>query len=183
MEERLAALKDGREVTLRSLAVDDKERLLTMFSSMSESALRWGMPPYTRDRIERWFAGIQDMIGVVALDGDRIVGGSMIFRQASPRRKSIGDLIIYLHQGFHGVGLGTAITKQILALAQEQGMHRIGLEVVEDNKVAVHLYSKFGFKTEGKLKDSYFGGDNRYHNTLIMGKILRQYQTVSITES
>jgi len=173
VEERAAILKDGREVRLRSLAVDDKERLLTMFSSMSESALRWGMPPYTRERIERWFAGIQDMFGVVALNSDRIVGYSSIYRQPYPRRKGIGDLGIYLHQDFHGVGLGTAITEQMLALAEEQGMHRISLEVVEDNKVAVLLYSKFGFKTEGKLRDSYFGGDNRYHNTLIMGKILR----------
>jgi putative acetyltransferase len=173
MDEHIVALKDGREVRLRLAAADDKERLLTMFSTMSESALRWGMPPYTRDRIERWFASPQDMIGLAALDGDRIVGWCSTYKQPHPRRKGIGDLGIYLHQDFHGVGLGTAMTKQILALAEEQGMHRISLEVIEDNKVGVHLYSKLGFKTEGKLRDSYFGGDNRYHSSLIMGKILR----------
>jgi hypothetical protein len=38
-------LKDGREVTVRSLALDDKERLVEMFASLSDEALKWGLPP------------------------------------------------------------------------------------------------------------------------------------------
>jgi len=172
MEERVVTLKDDRKVRLRLATADDKERLFVMFSTMSESALRWGMPPYTRERIERWFASPQDMIALTALDGDPVVGWSSIYKQPHPRRKGIGDLGIYLHQDFHGVGLGTIMTKQILALAEKQGMHRISLEVVEDNKVAVQLYKKAGFRIDGELKDAYFGADGRYHDSLIMGKIL-----------
>jgi putative acetyltransferase len=173
MDELMVALKDGRQVGLRPAVADDKERLLTMFSTMSESALKWGMPPYTRERIDRWFASPQDMIGLAAVDGDRIVGWCSIYKQPHPRRKGIGDLGIYLHQDFHGAGLGTAMTMQVLALAEEQGMHRISLEVVEDNKIAVRLYRKAGFRVDGKLRDSYFGDDGRYHDSLIMSKILR----------
>jgi RimJ/RimL family protein N-acetyltransferase len=172
MDELVVALKDGREATLRSPIADDKERLFVMFSTMSESALKWGMPPYTRERIERWFAAPQDMIGIAALDGDRAVGWCSIYKQPHPRRKGIGDLGIYLHQDFQGVGLGTAMTKQVLALAKEQGMHRIGLEVVADNKAAIVLYKKAGFRTDGKLGDAYFGDDNQYHDSLIMSRIL-----------
>lgn len=172
MDEQTVALGNGREARVRLVAVEDEEQLLAMFSSMSESALRWGMPPYTRDRIERWFAAFQDMIGLVALHSDRIVGWCSVYKQPHPRRKGIGDLGIYLHQDFQGIGLGTIMTKQILALAEEQGMHRIGFEVVEDNKAALRLYKRSGFKIEGRLKDSYFGGDNRYHNSLLMGKLL-----------
>lgn len=173
MDERTVPLKDSREIILRPVTVDDKERLLTMFSTMSEAAVRWGMPPYTRDRIERWFASPQDMIGLVALCGDRVVGWCSIYKQPHPRRKGIGELGIFLHQDFHGVGLGTAMTKQALLLAEQQGMHRVSLEVVEDNRVAVRLYRKFGFKTEGKLRDAYLGDDSHYHNSLLMGKILQ----------
>jgi putative acetyltransferase len=172
MDERIVALKDGREVRLRLATADDKERLLTMFSTMSDSALRWGMPPYTRERIERWFASPQDMIALVALDGDRVVGWCSMYKQPHPRRKGIGDLGIYLHQDFHGVGLGTIMTEQALTLAEQQGMHRISLEVIQDNKVAVRLYKKAGFRTEGKLRDAYFGDDARYHDSFIMSRIL-----------
>jgi len=173
MEEQTAALKDGREVKIRLVAVEDKEQLLAMFSSMSESAVRWGMPPYTRDRIERWFAAFKDMIGLVALHSDRIVGWCSIYMQPHPRRKGIGELGIYLHQDFHGVGLGTTMTDLVLELAKQQSMHRIYLEVVEDNKPAVRLYVRSGFSAEGRLRDAYFGDDDQYHNTIIMAKLLK----------
>jgi hypothetical protein len=45
-------LKDGREVTLRCLTADDKERFFGMFSSMSEKALEWSMAPNVIEDIE-----------------------------------------------------------------------------------------------------------------------------------
>lgn len=60
-----------------------------------------------------------------------------------------------------------------LSIAKNQGYHRIGLHVVEDNIAAVNLYKKLGFIIEGVLKDAYFGADEEYHNMLVMGKILR----------
>jgi hypothetical protein len=46
-----ANLKDGREVMLRFLKADDKEKLFRMFSSMSEEALEWSMAPYAIENI------------------------------------------------------------------------------------------------------------------------------------
>jgi RimJ/RimL family protein N-acetyltransferase len=87
--------------------------------------------------------------------------------------RATGDLLIYLHQDFHKVGLGTALLTQLLKLARKEGLHRIGLHVVVDNKCAVHLYEKFEFKVEGVLRDSYFGEDGKYHDELSMGLILQ----------
>jgi len=52
-------------------------------------------------------------------------------------------------------------------------MHKLELYVVEDNKVAVALYKKFGFKIEGISKDSFFGSDGKYHNMIHMGLLLK----------
>jgi len=81
-------------------------------------------------------------------------------------------LVMYLHQDYHNVGLGTAMMNRILELARKEGMHRIGLHVIADNMRAVHLYEKSGFKVEGVLKASYFGADGKYHDELAMGPIL-----------
>lgn len=162
-------LKDGREVALRFLTLDDKEKLVEMFAFMSDEALRWGMPPYTRERIERWMGNIQSLIALVAEYNDRIVGYASIYKLPHPRRKGIGDMGIYLHQEFHGVGLGTAMGRYLLELARREKMHRIGLSVVADNKIALHLYEKFGFKVEGVMKDAYLGADGKYHDEIVMG--------------
>ena len=165
-------LKDGREVTIRFLTANDKEALFQMFSSMSSEALKWSMAPYTLEVIQRWINNIKNLIPLVAEYNNRIVGYASIYKFQHPRRKGIGDLAIYLHQDFHNVGLGTAMMKKLLQLAKEHKMHKLELYVVEDNKAAVTLYKKFGFKIEGISKDSFFGSDGKYHNILHTGLLL-----------
>jgi putative acetyltransferase len=163
-------LKDGREVTVRFLTPEDKERLSELFASMSDEALKWGMPPYTKDVIERWINNIPNLIPIVAETNNRLVGYATIFKYPHPRRKGVSDLGMYLHQDYHNVGLGTALLTFLLDLAKKQGVHRIGLHVIADNAIAIHLYEKFGFKIEGVMKEAYFGADGKYHDEIVMGR-------------
>ena len=142
-------LKDGREVIVRPLTVEDKDGLFQMFSSMSDKALKWSMAPYTMEVIERWMSNLKNLIVLVAEWNNRIVDYAMIYKFLHPRRRGVGDLAIYVHQDFHNVGLGTAMMKKLLQLAQKEGMHKIELYVVEDNIVAIHLYKK----SASKLKE------------------------------
>jgi putative acetyltransferase len=167
-------LKDGRKVRLRFLTADDKEKLFRMFSSMSEKALEWSMTPYTMENIERLVNNLPTLIALVAEYQDKIVGYTSIHKFPHPRRKGLGDLAIYLHQSFHNVGLGTAMTERLLQLAKNEKMHRIELTVVGENKIALRLYEKFGFQIEGVSKDAFYGQDGKYHDIVNMGLILPQ---------
>ena len=172
MQEQTFRLKDEREVILRLLKSEDKGPLQNMMAGLSRDALRWSNPPYDEAKINRWMSGVQTGLSIVAIFSDRLVGISSIYEFSRPREKGIGGMMIYIHQEFHGVGLGTAMTDEILKLAKERGLHRIGLEVVEDNDAAVALYKKRGFEVEGVLRDAYFGEDGEYHNMLVMGTLL-----------
>jgi RimJ/RimL family protein N-acetyltransferase len=169
----IVTLKDGRTVLIRKFEIKDKEKLIEMYESLSEEALRWALPPYNREKIEStWLSNLQNLIAIVAFYKDKMVGHAQIFKFPNPRRKGTSDLIIYLHQGFHNVRLGTVMLRELIALAKEAGLHRIGLSVIADNKFAICLYQKFGFKTEGIKKDAYFGEDGKYHDELMMGLII-----------
>jgi putative acetyltransferase len=167
-----AKLKDGRTVLIREFRLEDREKFIEMYASLSDEAVRWGMPPYTREVVERWISNLQNLIFLVALCGDKIVGDAHIHKFPNPRRRGTSDLIIYLHQDFHNIGLGTAMLTRLIELARKEGLHRIGLSVIADNKRAVHLYKKVGFRIEGVLKDAYFGEDGKYHDELEMGLVL-----------
>jgi len=127
----------------------DKEKLIEMYASLSDEAVRWGMPPYTREKLERRFANLENYISLVALYDDRIIGHAQIYKNPHPRRKGTGGLIIYIHQDFHNVGLGTSMLEQLLKLAREEKMHRLTLWVVADNKPAIRVYKKW----DSKLKE------------------------------
>lgn len=151
---------------------DDSGKLFKMFSSMSDEALEWSMAPYTMDVIQKWIGNIQNLIPLIAEYDKRIVGYAAIYKFPHQRRKGVGDYVIYLHQDFHNVGLGTAMTKKVLQLAKAQKMHKIELSVIADNKNAVQLYKNVGFQIEGVGKDSFYGRDGNYHDMVCMGLIL-----------
>ena len=165
-------LKDGRSVFLREFHIEDKEKLVEMYASLSSDALRWAQPPYTKEVIERWLSNLPNLIASVALHDAKIVGHAQIFRFIHPRRRGTGDLLIYLHQDFHNVGLGTAMLGRLLELAKKEGLHKLHLYVIAENGPAIRLYGKFGFGTEGVKKEAYLGEDGRYHDELIMGLVL-----------
>ena len=129
------------------------------------------MPPYTRKRLETGGAICRETI-LIVLHENRIAGHAQVFKYPNPRRKVVGDLPIYLHQDFHNKGLGLTMLTELVQQAKKEGLHRMGLHVVTDNKLAVHLYEKLGSKTEGVLQGSYLGDDGLYHDELAMGLVL-----------
>jgi diamine N-acetyltransferase len=167
-----SVLKDGRKVVIRGYTPNDIENLVSMYADLSEETLRWSLPPYDRQKIDRWTTDLENKIIILALSGDKVVGHLQITCNPVDRLKGIGDLLIYLHQDFQNAGLGTALMKEGIVLARSRGWHRIALRVVADNRRAIRLYEKMGFRKEGLGRDSYFGSDGKYHDEVEMGILL-----------
>jgi len=163
------ALKDGRAVRLETYRPEDKEALVYMYASMSPEAIKWGLPPYDRARIERWTSDLTNNIILLARSEDRVVGHLQMSTFSFSRRRGVAELFIYLHQDFQNIGLGTEMTKRAIGLAKKRGLHRIGLSVVGDNQRAIKVYEKVGFKKEGVARDAFYADDHRYHDEVHMG--------------
>ena len=167
------ALKDGRRVAIRPYKPEDKERLVFFYANLSPEALKWGLPPYDRERIERWTSNLAHRTILLSFHQDRTVGHGHVFQQSwNERLKGNGELIIYLHQDFQGVGLGTAMMLEIIGLSRKKGLHRLVLSVVADNRNAIKLYEKVGFQHEGLRREDYLGEDGKYHDVVEMGLLL-----------
>lgn len=165
-------LKNGKALRLEPYRPENREALVAMYASMSPEAIKWGLPPYDRPRIERWTSDLTNRIILVARLEERIVGHLQLFRIPDERRKGVTELFIYIHQDFQNLGLGTKMMKKAIELAKERGFHRIGLTVVADNLRAIKVYEKVGFKKEGIARETFYGDDNRYHDEVEMGLLL-----------
>ena len=58
-----------------------------------------------------------------------------------------------------GKGIGDKLLKYLIQTYQNTNIKNITLEVKEDNKVAINLYKKYGFKTIA-LREKYYNGVN-----------------------
>ncbi|MBI3115770.1 MAG: GNAT family N-acetyltransferase [Thaumarchaeota archaeon] len=154
---------------VRPYELDDRERLVEFYSSLSAEVLKWSLPPYGKQRIESWLSNPGQHVILLAQHEGKIIGHLQIFGNPSPRMVGIGELIVYLHQDFLGVGLGTAMMRRCLEFARAQKFRRIGLTVIAENKNAIRVYEKVGFKREGNRSEAYRGEDGRYYDAVEMG--------------
>jgi hypothetical protein len=81
-------LKDGRFVVLRDFRIADKEKLVEMYASLSSEAVRWGMPLYTRDVIDRWVGNLQNLTILIAVYDNKIVGHAQLLSSLIPEEKA-----------------------------------------------------------------------------------------------
>jgi len=62
---------------------------------------------------------------------------------------------IATHPDYRRRGYGRAVVEALIKYAKNNGLDSISLEVRESNRAAIELYTKLGFKVEGKRKDFY----------------------------
>ena len=74
-------------------------------------------------------------------------------------------------------GYGTDAMLTLLGLGFGQlNLHRVMLQVYDDNARAIRSYEKAGFKVEGRLRDSNFH-NGRYRDTLLMAILESEWES------
>src|SRR5260370_40652418 len=132
-EGKLSVLKDGRRVTLRAYKPSDKEGLVSMYAGLSQESLRWSMPPYNRERLERMTSDLENRIIVLAFHSQKVVGHLQISLATNARFRGTGDLFIYLHQAFKNAGLVASLMNEGIAIARARRVRRVTSRVVSVN--------------------------------------------------
>ena len=100
-----------------------------------------------------------DNIMLLAKCDEKIVGCASLNRL--PRRMNHrGDFAICVAKDYWNKGIGSQLMDKIISFARENDFKIIDLQVRSDNKNAIYLYEKCGFKTFGVWKKShYFNGE------------------------
>jgi ribosomal protein S18 acetylase RimI-like enzyme len=106
---------------------------------------------------------------VAVVDG-RMVGFSRcegIYLKRSSHKVEFGICVL---KDFWGYGIGRNLLRESIIWADDNGIKKMTLHVLETNTKAIELYKKFGFTSEGVLKNDKYLSDGKYYNTLIMGR-------------
>jgi len=109
--------------------------------------------------------------GLVACVEGQIVG--MLSLQVSPRlrRAHVGDLGMAVHDKWAGKGVGSALIKAAIDLADKWlNLSRLELTVYTDNEPALRLYKRLGFEIEGTHR-KYAFRDGAYVDAYTMARV------------
>ncbi len=131
--------------------------------------------PFTVEQEEEYLRKNQKSINsksfIGKVDG-KIVCISGFQGNARSRIEHNVTLGISIMKDYWNIGIGNHMTNHILNYCRTNKMIKnVTLEVREDNKYAIHLYEKVGFKRIGMFTKKVKIDDN-YYNEIIMEKLL-----------
>ena len=121
-----------------------------------------------RQRLSESGDGGHNLVAVVE---GRVVGMFSLHPFTRPRLQHAGAVGMSVHDGWQGKGVGSALMRAGLDLADNWlDLTRLELEVYTDNESAVRLYERFGFEREGLLRRHAYR-DGRYVDSYVMARL------------
>lgn len=142
-------------LSIRPVRIDDAPAIneIRRMPGVMENIL--GIPSERTAVSERIFANMDanshEFVAAVIQDGiEKVVGCAGLHISPSPRLRHSAGLGIMVHRDYQGKGVGTALMRAVLDLADNWLMlRRVELSVFTDNEKALALYKKMGFVIEG----------------------------------
>ena len=163
MEKYSFILKDSRELVIRKATEEDAEKVLEYLNIIGGETdfLSFGVEGLniTLEEERNYFKNsTAKNFFLIAEIEEKIVGKCSI----STNEKRI----ILKH--FGELGIGNKLIETALLLGKNGGLKKVNLETRSDNKKAIVLYKKLGFKEEGTIKRGILI-DEKFYDLLVMG--------------
>lgn len=169
-------LKDGRKAILRSPVRDDARELVDyLYATCTETPFLMRAPQEAECTLEEEEAFIESVVSdanhlMILCEMEGCVAGTCDLRFNSRiktrHRASMG---IALRRDYWGLGIGTAMMTQLIALARgREGVIQLELEYLEGNARARALYEKMGFRIVSMMPDAIRQTDGTFINEYCM---------------
>lgn len=152
--EKKILLKDGRIAVFRTPSPADAAEMVEYMrrtAGETDYLLRTPEEVIMTDSEEKAFLNHiaeseYDCMIVCTVDG-KLAGNCQISRHNKRKNRHRADVMIALLEEFWGLGIGTAMFREMISLAKQWGLMQLELEVIEGNERAIGLYQKMGFAT------------------------------------
>ena len=168
-------------ITLREAIPSDAKNLIQAISLLNQETPFIVVSPHALTMTVESMASEIDYIYnqanqfiLLAFNYDEIIGIATIVSEEEVSFQHVGELGITIKKEFWGLGLGTVMIEELIALCDENNLvKRIEINVQKRNTRAIKLYEKTGFITEGIKRCAYLSENHEFIDIVLMSKILR----------
>ena len=165
-------LSDGRQVRLRLMTPGSYVyRLHAFATSLPKDDLQFLRVDITRLVVViHWAQNVKAglTVTVLAEDNGEVVGYASVHNDQVSWQRHLGELRIQVGKAYRGCGLGGLLGKEIFAISSDLGIEKIVAQMTADQREAIALVERHGFKQEAVLHDFVIGRDGRKNDLVVM---------------
>lgn len=168
---RRLTLKRRRSVRVRPMTLEDADALHGFFLRIPEEDLLFLRRDVTdRDVIENWALDVatDQTFTLLAEREGALVGEASIHRSRAPWSPHVGEIRVVVDAEHRQLGLGSALVQAIFLEALTRGIEKIVAEMTPDQKGAINVFQKLGFRIEGLLRDHVRDRKGQKHDLIVM---------------
>lgn len=168
---RRLTLRRRRAVHLRPMDAQDADALHMFFTRIPDEDLLFLRRDVTdRAVIESWALDISrdKTYTLLAERAGHVVGEAGIHRSRVPWSAHVGEIRVVVDTEHRQLGLGSARVQTIFLEALARGIEKIIAEMTPDQKGAINVFQKLGFRVEGLLRDHVRDHRGRKHDLIVM---------------
>ena len=172
-------LKD-KQVTLRPMRPEDRDGLLGFARSLPEDDLLFLAVDITRkEALDQWVQNIENgqIRTVLAEANGKLIGHGTLNHNALQWTRHLGEIMLLIRPDHRGIGLGNLLANELFSIARELGLQKIVARMASEQRGAIQVFERLGFRAEALLGDYVIDRQGRTHDLIVMS-----YDVTGLTE-
>lgn len=161
----------GVNITLRLMTVDDKNAVLEFARSLPENDLLFLSFDITDEAfVENWTKRIEkgNWHTILVEADNKLVGHGSLMQTEQVWSRHLGEIILLLSPETRGKGLGNLLAGELFVKAEDLGLQKVVARMASEQKGAIAVFEKLGFKIEALLADYVIDRNDRTHDLIAM---------------
>jgi RimJ/RimL family protein N-acetyltransferase len=166
-----ARLSNNRNVTLRLMTAADGDRILAFARSLPEEDLLFlridiTQPDVVSDWTKRLEAG--STVTLIAEVNGEMAGYGNLLHGDTAWQRHLGEIRLLTGRSYRGLGLGRILAEAIFRIARELDLSKLTAQMTLDQKGAIAIFEKLGFRPEALLQDFVIDRAGRTGDLVVM---------------
>lgn len=114
---------------------------------------------------------------LLAIQNEKVVGCGTLVRDKHSWSPHVGEIRMVVSLDVRGKGVGRVLSQETFALALNEGLDKLMVQMTVDQAGAISLFEGLGFKAEALLRDHVRDVSGRTHDIVVLGHKVAQVRS------
>jgi L-amino acid N-acyltransferase YncA len=157
----------GAKVTVRPMVKEDRDELADFFKHIPDGDLRFLKDDVNDGQvITRWAQELDydRVLPLVVEMHGRIIADASLHRRKEGWRRHLASIRVVVDPAHRHKGLASRLIDELAEIAVREGIERLYAEIPADDRAAIDVFQRRGFKLVARFERNILDREGRYHD-------------------